>query len=187
MVSRVLKDPLTKPWLLFLSNVLPVFEKFNVFFQTSSAATIHKVLGESERLLKTVLSFFIDTNIIRINSYDLTKIDYTNSSNHIPDDQVFIGDDTTALVLHLKDNEGESVQNLFRGVVKFYEFFVKKQLKLFDFMSQLLSALAFLDPEKSVEYANFTVLLDLLSSNIVNLCVMVKFVMKRTVMLPLFG
>ena len=42
MVSRVLKDPLTKPWLLFLSNVLPVFEKFNVFFQTSSAATIHK-------------------------------------------------------------------------------------------------------------------------------------------------
>ena len=141
MVSRVLKDPLTKPWLLFLSNVLPVFEKFNAFFQTSSAATIHKVLGESERLLKTVLSFIIDPNVIRINSYDLTKIDYTNSSNHIPNDQVFIGDDTTALVLHVKDDEGESVQTFFRGVDKFYEFFVKKQLKVFDSKSQVLSAL----------------------------------------------
>ena len=39
-ISRVLKDPLTKPWLLYLSNVLPVFKKNN-FFQTSSAATIH--------------------------------------------------------------------------------------------------------------------------------------------------
>ena len=135
MVSRVLKDPLTKPWLLFLSNVLPVFEKFNVFFQTSSAATIHKVLGESERLLKTVLSFFINPSIIRINSGDLTKIDYTNSSNHLSDDQVFIGDDTVALVVHLKENEGESVHNFFKGVVKFYECFVKKQLKVFDFKS----------------------------------------------------
>ena len=109
MISRVLKDPLTKPWLLFLSNVLPVFEKF-CFFQRSLAATVHKVLGESGRLLKTVLSFFIDPNIIRINSCDLTNIDYTNSSNHLLDDQVFIGDDTAALVL---ENEGESVQKFF--------------------------------------------------------------------------
>ena len=36
---RLLKDPQTKPWLLFLSNVLPFI------FQTSSAATVHKVLG----------------------------------------------------------------------------------------------------------------------------------------------
>ena len=64
VISRVLKDPLTKPWLLFLSNVLLVFEKCNVFFQTSSAATVHKVVGESERLLRTVLSFFINPSII---------------------------------------------------------------------------------------------------------------------------
>lgn len=136
VISTILKDPLTKPWLLFLSYVLPVFEKFNVFFQTSSAATIHKVLGESERLLKTVLSFFTDPNIIRINSCDLTKIDYANASNHLPDDHVYIGDDTAVLVLHLKENEVESVQKFFEGVLKFYECFVNKQLKVFDFKSQ---------------------------------------------------
>ena len=32
-IYRLLNDPLTKPWLLFLSNVLSVFEKFNIFFK----------------------------------------------------------------------------------------------------------------------------------------------------------
>lgn len=56
-IYKVMSNPLMKPWLFFLSNVLPVFDKFNKFFQTSSASTIHKILGESERLLKTVVFF----------------------------------------------------------------------------------------------------------------------------------
>ena len=35
-------------------------------------------------------------------------------------------------------------------IVKFYECSVKKQLKVFDFKSQVLNALSFLDPVKSV-------------------------------------
>ena len=58
--------------------------------------------------------------------------------------------------MHLDDNEGESVQKFFKEVVKFYEIFVTKQLKVFDFKSQVLSALAFLDPEEC-QYANFSV------------------------------
>ena len=50
-VSMVLGDQLTKLWLCFLSNTLAVFDKFNVFFQTSTTATIHKLHGECERLL----------------------------------------------------------------------------------------------------------------------------------------
>ena len=65
-----------------------------------------------------------------MNSCDLTKIDYANVSNHLPDDQVFIGDDTAALVLHLKENEGESVHKFFKGVLKFYDCFVKKQCSI---------------------------------------------------------
>ena len=52
--------------------------------------------------------------------------------------------------MHLKENEGESAQKFFKGVVKFYECFVKKQLKVFDFKSQVLSTMAFLDPMKCV-------------------------------------
>ena len=128
-IFRVLSDPLTKPWLLFLSNVLPVFDKFNKFFQTSSASTIHKILGESERLLKTVLSFFINSSTIRDNLSDLTKIDYTDSSTHLQNHQVFIGDSTVALITHLEDNECESIESFFPDVVTFYERFIKSYLK----------------------------------------------------------
>ena len=64
-ITALLMQPLTKAWMLFLSNILPVFDKFNVFFQTSSTSTIHKLHGESERLLKKVLSFFIHSQFIR--------------------------------------------------------------------------------------------------------------------------
>ena len=88
-----------------------------------------------------------------------------------------------------------SVQTLFKGVVKFYEFFVKKQLKVFDFKSHVLSALAFLDPLKSWSMPNsvFDLIEEnfhsrhLLSLNTGNLCVTIKFVLKRNVMLFRFG
>ena len=57
-IDRVSQDPFTKPWLCFLSSALAVFDKY-VYFQTSSTATIHKLQGECERILKTVLSFLL--------------------------------------------------------------------------------------------------------------------------------
>ena len=53
-ISSLLNDPETRLWLGFLSNVMEVFDKFNTFFQTSLTSTIHKLHGESERLLKKV-------------------------------------------------------------------------------------------------------------------------------------
>jgi hypothetical protein len=53
-----LSNPTIKLWMLFLHNTLAVFDKYNIFFQISKAATIHKLHSESERLLKTVLTFF---------------------------------------------------------------------------------------------------------------------------------
>ena len=47
-------------------------------------------------------------------------------------------------------------RNVFKEVAKFYDIFVTKELKFFNFKSQVLSTLAFLDPVGS-EYANFRV------------------------------
>ena len=55
---------------------------------------------------------------------DLTTVDYMDNSNHLPDDEIFIGDDTLALLLSIQE-EGESVQSFYRGVVIFYEAFIK--------------------------------------------------------------
>ena len=41
-------------------------------------------------------------------------------------------------------------RSFFKDVIKFYEYFVNKQLKVFNFKSQVLSALEFLDPVNSM-------------------------------------
>ena len=147
-IDRVLQDPFTKPWLCFLSSVLAVFDKYNVYFQTSSTATIHKLQGECERLLKTVLSFFVKRSEISCSS-DITAINYTMPANHLSEHDIYTGDETLALITDLRDNEGESVKLFYERVVLFYEKFVTKLLKVFNFKSQALSSLSFLDPARS--------------------------------------
>ena len=80
-INGILQQPQTQLWLCFLSNKLAVFDKFNIYFQTSSTSTIHKLHGESEKLLRTVLSFFIKPCAILQNSSDLTAVDYADESN----------------------------------------------------------------------------------------------------------
>lgn len=147
-IANLLTRPLTKAWMLFLSNILPVFDKFNVYFQTSSTSTIHKLHGESERLLKKVLSFFIHPRFIRSDAGPVTEIAYMDHNCQLTHEDIYIGDDTSALLLHLED-EGEDVESFYCSVVRFYEAFVTKQLKVFDFKSEILQSLAFLDPPKS--------------------------------------
>ena len=136
-ISRILTEPLTKPWLYFLLNTLTVFDKFNTYVQISSTATIHRLHGESERLLKTVLSFFIKPEVILQHTSAISEIIYTEENHLLPNDCVFIGDETTALLLHISDNEGEAVGSFYKSVIKFYQGFVKRQLKVFDFKSQV--------------------------------------------------
>ena len=145
--AGLLSQPITKAWLLFLSNVLPIFDKFNVFFQTSSTATIHKLHGESERLLTMVFSFFIKADVLLV-AQDVTQVTYMDCTCQLSHRDIFVGDDTSALLLHLLD-EGEDVQAFYSSVLQFYEAFVKKQLKAFDFKSEIFHSLAFLDPSKS--------------------------------------
>lgn len=96
------------------------------------------------------MSFFVDPSTIRENSSDLTKIDCTDSSKHLSNDQIFVGNDTLALITHSENNDRVPVSNFFQSLVEFYERFVTKQLKLFDFKSQHLYALTFLDPAKTL-------------------------------------
>ena len=77
---------------------------------SSSTSTVHKLHGESVRLLKTV-SFFLSSHRLLENTriIILTKLNFGDPSTHLPDDELFIGDSTTALSVHLSDNEGEII------------------------------------------------------------------------------
>ena len=46
---------------------------------------------------------------------DLTKLKYCDTSTHLPDDGLFVGDNTTALAVHLSDNEDEILNEFYKG------------------------------------------------------------------------
>lgn len=76
----------------------------------------------------------------------LTQLKY-HAPSHLPDD-LSIGDSTAALAVYLSDSEGEILNEFCKGVVQFYQHFMQKLLQKFDFKSQLLHVLSFLDPVK---------------------------------------
>ena len=92
-----------------------------MLFQTTKTSTIHRLHGETERLLKTVLSFFVKPQVIRENVLDLLCVRYSDHSVQLPNDEVFVGDNTTAWLIHLTENEGEQVDRFYTGVRSFYE------------------------------------------------------------------
>ena len=84
-------------------------------------STAHKLYGESICLLKTVLGFFIKPQIIIQHSDDLTKLRFTDPSAHLPDDEIYIGDSTSALLVHLQENECELIDGFYQSAVRSYQ------------------------------------------------------------------
>ena len=117
-ISKLLNDPITKPCLSFLRNILGIFDKFNILFQTPSTSLIHKIQGETACLLRTMLSFFVSPDVLLNNGENLASIDYISSSNHFLHESVYIGDDTTALILQVLD-EGQETEPFYRTVIAF--------------------------------------------------------------------
>ena len=124
-IFTLMSKPSTKLWLCFLSNVLAVFDRFNTFFQSSSVSTAHKLYGESIRLLKTVLGFFIKPQVIIQHSDDLTKLRFHDPSTHLPDDEIYIGDSTTALFVHLSESQDELMNGFLNKLFSFISIFYR--------------------------------------------------------------
>ena len=99
-----------------------------------------------------MLGFFIQPQVIREYSKDLTKLPYHDKSIRLPDTEIFIGDSTAAvMMMHLTENEvfTQHTNTFYDGVITFYQSFIQKQLNKFDFKSRLLHTLSCLDPDMS--------------------------------------
>ena len=70
--------------------------------------------------------------------------------------EIFFGDDRLALLLSIQE-DGESVQSFYKEVIKFYQAFLKKLLKVHDFKSPLFHALVYLDPSQSQSITSSTI------------------------------
>ena len=76
------------------------------------------------------MSFFIQPQVLRAGAHPITEVAYMDPKCQLAHEDIFVGDNTFALLLHLQD--GEYVHGFHNFVLQFYEAFVAKQLKAFN-------------------------------------------------------
>ncbi len=82
----------------------------------------------------------------RDHATDLTELDYLNSPFLLPDEELLLKNDTSALLLHLEKNEGECINKFYSNVRSLYQEF-SKLLNKFDLIkSDMFHLLKFLSP-----------------------------------------
>ena len=88
-ITSTLENPLTKPYLMFLSNALQVINAFNKLMQ-GEAPTVHFLLREVQGFVKKLLLRFMVPTVIQ--EQNLTHIELDDASLHLPVEEVFVGD-----------------------------------------------------------------------------------------------
>ena len=145
IIREQLKKPITKAYLLFLSNVLSNVNKFNLLFQSSSP-NIHCLLKEMKHLLLRLLNKFILPQAIQSASC-ITDVDIS-SCNQRQDDDLMLG---TSLREFLRESEDEllgttDLANFYVHVRAFLSKLVASSLKRLPFDDVVIRDISCLDP-----------------------------------------
>ena len=154
-ITDRLKNPLTKPLLLFLKHVLPFMDKFNRSFQKSNENTTCELFSEINRLVRLYAVNVLTENSVREVGDKIHTIDLEKSENYKPDENMSLGTDTWACVAELE--EEMDMKPFFSAVRKFYLATLKKMFKKFPFGDTLLKDLGIVQPNKTDSYTVKTV------------------------------
>lgn len=100
----VFSCPYNKAICLFLVNVIPLFEKFNVILQ-SSVPQIHKLHQLISELLKELLIRFVKPSVLK--SSALLEVKYHCIENQRQDQDLIVGSVTSLKVSELKESDKE--------------------------------------------------------------------------------
>lgn len=137
-----LRDPLTKPFLLFLQFVLPIFNNLNKQMQ-SEKPEIHKMHTAISITYKVLLDYFIKRDVIE--RQPLNGINYKDPANFLRLEEIYLGAKISLLAL---DNKNNSI--LRQICLDFYVETAKQICKRFDFNNQVLKDLELIDPSKII-------------------------------------
>ena len=88
-ILEALNNPLTKPFLYFVSYALGQFNKFNKAFQ-SEKPMLHELQDRVTALVLTFAQNFLNTEYIR--SQDIFKLDPFKSSENLPMENIYLGE-----------------------------------------------------------------------------------------------
>ena len=145
-----LKSPITKAYLLFLSNILSIINKFNLLFQSSSP-NAHRLLKEMNQLILSILNKFIIPSAIHSAAGNISAVSM-HRSNQKEDDDLILG---TPLRKYLREMEDEllgtqELSNFFLHIRDFLAKLVQSAVKRLPLHDEVLQDMVWLDPAERI-------------------------------------
>lgn len=125
------ENPISKLYLLFLKNVLPLFVSANTFLQQEKPL-IHKLNKQIYDLYFGLLVRFVKPSAVDDSSESLLNLNYTKSKNQKSDTDLVIGGETRS---YLKNISEDLVKEFYSDVRGFYvntADYIKKKLPIDD-------------------------------------------------------
>ncbi|CAH0555086.1 unnamed protein product [Brassicogethes aeneus] len=120
IMIETLENKFTKAYLEFMSYTLGLMTDFNILFQ-SEKPLLYKVKPETEKLLKTLCSNYMEINIIR-KCTNIFQLNHLNPKYFAPLDKIYLGLEATETILYISESSTtkKDVDNFLKTILEFY-------------------------------------------------------------------
>lgn len=149
---ETMRNPFTKVYLEFMSYTLGLMTEFNLLFQ-SEKPLLFKVKPETETLLKTLCSNFINISIVK--NKDIHKLNHENPSNFVPLENIYLGVLATDSFQDLKKKtniERHDLDSFLKTILSFYIELVKNIKDRFRFEDPIFKITEIIDPKTAQSF-----------------------------------
>ena len=152
-ITERLENPLTKPILHFLNQVLPSMDRFNRSFKKSNENTMCELYTDIVRLTIIYVVNFLTEEAVRKAGDKIHLVDMDKVKLY---DDLSIGDETWLCISALEE-EMDTKPFFFLCVKAFYSVTLQKLFKKFPFGDTILQDLGIVQPTKTKSYTVSTI------------------------------
>lgn len=141
----------TKVYLEFMSYTLGLLTDFNLLFQ-SEIPLLHRLKPETETLLKTLCSNFLDISYVKGNQ--IFELEHNDPKHFVALEKICIGAKATESLENLKHevNDNHSISQFLKTCLTFYIELVTQIKKRFDFKDDLYTLIDIVNPSIAQKY-----------------------------------
>ncbi|VEN52571.1 unnamed protein product [Callosobruchus maculatus] len=142
-----MKNTFTKIYLEFMNYALGLMTSFNEIFQ-SEKPLLYKLKPETERLLKTICSNYIDISVIRRET-DIFNLDHKNPRYFVPIEDIYLGIEATESIQTLRNDPAcnkKEINTFLATILDFYIELVSNMKQRFTFEDDIYKYLNIVDP-----------------------------------------
>jgi hypothetical protein len=147
-ITSSLEKPLTKLYLMFVSNALQVINAFNKLMQ-GEAPTVHFLLREVQAFVKKLFLRFMVPSVIQ--ETQLSQINLLHSSLYLPLNEVLVGDKARRYLAGENDLANSEKRVFYEVCREFWLSAAKYAVKKLPLESEFLANLTWLNP-RAQEY-----------------------------------